>query len=77
MANERLSGERAKPVGRHARKDPDHAPRQVLQRNRKGERLAGPPHLLGDGLQPQAKSVAHAHGQRDDGSPAGQHLEHG
>ena len=69
--------ERAKPVGRHARKDPDHAPRQVLQRNRKSERLAGPPHLLGDGLQPQAKAVAHAHGQRDDGSPAGQHLEHG
>ena len=42
--------ERAKPVGRHARKDPDHAPRQILQRNRKSERLAGPPHLLGDGL---------------------------
>ena len=32
------------------------------------ERLARPPHLLGDGLQPQAKAVAHAHGQGDDGT---------
>ena len=33
------------------------------ERNRKGRTTARPAHLLGDGLQPQAKAVAHAHGQ--------------
>jgi hypothetical protein len=32
---------------------------------------------LGDGLQPEAKAVANAHGQGDDGRAANQHLGQG
>jgi hypothetical protein len=32
---------------------------------------------LGDGLQPQAKAVAYAHGQGQDGGSAGQNLKQG
>ena len=41
----------------------------------KAKVLARPALRLGDGLQPQAKAVADAHGQRDDDGAAGQNLE--
>jgi hypothetical protein len=66
----------AEAVGRHAGKNAEHAPGQVLHRQREGEGFACPALGLGDGLQPQAEAVAYAHGQRDDGGAADQHLEH-
>jgi hypothetical protein len=41
---------------------------------RKGEGLARPVLGLGDGLQPQTKAVAHAHGEGDDHRGARQNL---
>ena len=40
-----------------------------------GEFLTPPALGLGDGLKPQAKTVANAHGQGHDGGAASQHLE--
>ncbi len=64
-------------VGRHAREDAEQAPGEVLHGERERECLAGPAHVLRDGLQPQAEAVADAHGERDDGRAAGQDLHHG
>ena len=58
-------------------KDAEDAPGQVLDRNGEGEGAAGPALLLGDGQQPEAETMAYAHGQGHDDGAADQHLGHG
>ena len=66
--------ESAQAVCGHAGKNAAQAPGQVLDGDRQGEGLTRPALVLGDGLQPQAKAMADAHRQGDDGRAADQQL---
>ncbi len=68
----------AEAVGRHApAKMPNTPQDRFCTASAKARVSRVQPLGLGDGLQPQPETVAYAHGQRDDGGAADQHLQHG